>query len=782
MGMASSPINLRHGQLGPVILILLVLLVQLSWAQPAPAATKNYVDQTLGYSLALPESWVVKVKPGSGGRSLVFSGAKGTKDYASTISLQIIPAGSYANLAKVAEDLTRQWSHLQGYRLLSRQSGRLASRPGLRLVAEYQPTAGGSIYRQEQFVCQGGNDWYLLAYTAPVRIFQKFHGYMANALESFTLSGAGGAPGRRPAAPAAPASRAHEEKMLAASFGPTALKQAGGPLFAPSYDNGTFQGRQVARAVASMVGTQSVVLRKLAQRQAQVLAMYDKLGGLQASQAALLQAELATLPAEVKKLFKLQAEYTLLQDAQRGAVEGALAALPAPDLVSGDLAGVQSLAALQAGLSDQQALILRQNQDVWSAGMLLYQNLGKESSGLPAHLRLRLAQLNRKQQKAALELIDAVGAMNGCMANLIMVLDLWAEFQLQVGRAYAQDLSNALPSLRAQAQRLRAADPHHPALAVIQATIKALDITQQNLKLSSQSSAASLDLWQYLGDLAVPPAHAGAWDFTKRFAENSYYAGRIAITATLNVPRLAAQGVGHAAERLGQELSYGSIKTLNVTSDPEAILPSADEIIKRNPQLAPDRYKLIVALRKIKKRHKVESTQDYLKLKKATIDANVAEYRSKKYGARALGGAVKSIDKLKDGVETGAEGATQDFVRSVGGDFAGDTVGYVAGKVNGFVAGVAFGVVADIPKSVAVLLNPKATWSEQAKASFDLAGSMGGGGDRHGQDRPGRGRQGFAQDDQAGQGRGQAGGAHDTPRHQGGGHDQQGADPLAQEG
>lgn len=712
----------------PAVLAALLLVFSLpliSRADPAAPAGRNYADRVLGYSLTIPGHWVVQVKPGSGGRSLVFSGAKGTSEYASTISLQVITSGSYANMEQLAKELTAQWGRMPGYRLLSRQQGSLAGRPASRLVAEYQPSGGGAPYRQEQFICQGVRDWYLLAYTAPVRIYETYHHYMDRALTSFTLGGAPPAPGNGARAAAPPPSKAYKEKMLAATFGPAVLKQAGGPLYAPSYDNGTYQGRQVARAVASMVGTQSSVLRRLARRQAEVLSVYGRLGKVQAAQAALLEAELPALPAGVKRLFKLQAEYALLQAAQRGAVEGALAALPAPEAVSGDLAGVQALAALQTGLGDQQALILRQNQEVWSAGMRLYEDLGRESSGLPAYLRLRLAQFNRRQQETAVELIAAVDNMNGAMANLVMVLDLWGEFQQRVGAAYARDLGNALPGLRADAKRLRRADPNHPALAVIDNTIAALDRTRRNLAAQTRS-AGGRGLWRLLADAAVPPAQAGAWDFTKLFLENTYYAGRIAVTATLNVPRLAAMGLGNSAERLGQELSYGSIKLLNVTSDPDDILPSADEIIKRHPELAGKRDQLAAALKKIKKQHKVNDVNGYLTLKKAAIDANVAEYRSKNYGARALTGAADFIDGLKEGVEKGAEGATQNLVRGIAGDFAGDTLGWAAGKVNGFVAGVTFGVVADIPRGVTVLINPTSSWADKGKASFDLVGAMGG--------------------------------------------------------
>ncbi len=719
----SSARDLNNRRLALATCLTVLFALALLAGAPSPArAAKIYADRGLGYSLELPAHWSVQVKAGSEGRSLVFSGAKGTTEYATTISLQVLPRGNYPGLAAVAADLIGQWQSLPGYKLLSRQKGKLAGRPALRLLVEYRPPGGGQPFRQEQFVCQGARDYFLLAYTAPLTLFKRYRPHLAKALDSFALTGG---PQRRTEKPAPTASPAYQEKMLAVTYGPAVVKQAGGPLYAPSYDNGTFQGGQVAAAVRSMVGSQSRVLVELAKRQAAVLAAYGRLEEIQAGQAALLQAELASLPAEVKKLFKLQTEYAILQRAQRGAVEGALAALPAPELVSDDLAGVQALAALQVGLSDQQALILRQNDRVWSTGMRLYQNLGKESSGLPAHTRLKLAQLNRRQQKAALELVAAVEAMNGKMANLVMVLDLWDRFQLEVGRAYARDLASALPRLEAEADKLARARPDDPGLLVIAETIDALDSLRQDLAMRPLASLPAR-LWRYLGDLAVPPAHAGAWDFTKRFAQNAYYAGRIGITATLNVPRLAAQGLGHSAERLGQELSYGSIDKLNVTSNPDKILPSAEEIIKHNPKMAKHRAKLVEALKKIKKRHKVENAQGYVELKKATIDSNVAEYRSNQYGAKALNRAVKGIDDLKAGVEKGAETLTQDMVGGAAGPLAGKTLGWAAGKVNGFAAGIAYGVVADIPKSVAVLINPKSTWADHGKAYYDLAGSMGG--------------------------------------------------------
>ncbi|MBU4572983.1 MAG: DUF1795 domain-containing protein, partial [Proteobacteria bacterium] len=352
---------MRRPSLGFACLLILMCL-GLSSAGAAQVSYRVQQDQNLSYSLELPAHW--SVQPGSNSRSLVFSGPKGGPEYRTTLTLQVVDVAAFPGLTAVARELTSQWSRLSGYRLLSQEKGSLAGQDALRLLASFN-NAQGETFRREQFICRKGPYYYLLAYTAPELRFSGGMPYRNRALASLRFL-------------SSQEERERDERLSVAAYGPALLNQLAGPLYSPAFANGTPQGEQVAQVHGRLVAELARAATDQAAAQKPVLAAWERLGELQTRQMALLEEQAAASPqgqawwARLKPLYKLQLNYSLTQSAQRGMVEGALAGQSKPEVVSQSLASVQMLAGLQLAVSDQQALILRGNQEVWTQSLALW--------------------------------------------------------------------------------------------------------------------------------------------------------------------------------------------------------------------------------------------------------------------------------------------------------------------------------------------------------------------------------------------------------------------------
>jgi hypothetical protein len=172
------------------------LLSMLGLAQTTRAANTAYhafSSPKLGYRLELPAHWVAEPK----GQVVLFSGKKGTPEYRTTISIQVVRLQAYPSLEALAADYLGQWSRKPGYRLLAQREGKLDGQPGLLLVARYQ--LQGEMFQQEQVVVKRIPYYYLIGYTAPQKLFKRGQPHMSRALASFKflpLGGQGAAPPR----------------------------------------------------------------------------------------------------------------------------------------------------------------------------------------------------------------------------------------------------------------------------------------------------------------------------------------------------------------------------------------------------------------------------------------------------------------------------------------------------------------------------------------------------------------------------------------------------------
>ncbi len=701
--------------LGFAALLVLVIL----GLAPAGAAAQDYrlhQDRKLAYSLEVPANWTVQAQPGSQGRSLVFSGPAGGPQARVALALQVVDAQAFSGTDAVARELEAQWSRLAGYRLLSKETGSLAGESALRLLADFQGNQG-EVFRREQFICRHGSYYYLLAYTAPLGVFARGQAPRHRALASLNFLTAEEAQQR-------------QERLSVAAYGPALLTQLSGPLYSPAFANGTPQGQEVARAHNQLLAELARSLAGQAASHKPVLAVLERLGQLQTRQMALLESQVAASPAarswweRLKPLYKLQLNYALVQSGQRGMVEGALAGQSQPAEASQSLAGVQMLASLQLAVSDQQALILRENQEVWAASLNLWDQVSGDQS-LPADFRLRLAQLNQEQRGLAVQLGQATFTANGELAHTVLVIRALELFSQEVTRTYGAAVAAAIPGLRAQAAQLAQARPGDPAAAAVTAILDNLERTAAQIRTALAPPPPGLG--QRLAEAMVSPAQAGVVQFAKDFSYNLLVEAPLAAArATANAGRFVASGMETSTRQVTNYLSYATYSPLRVTSNPQKLVGSAEEIIKQNPAMAKHRELLNQRLAQMAQGHAANDLQGYMQLKKQTVDAAVAEYARGEYGVRALRTGVAYLDQVKSmKVEPAAKWVADKVTTGILGNQVGGALSPAAQGTASLLAGTAYKVVADLPKNVMVLMNPQTSYAEKGQATYELAGSVG---------------------------------------------------------
>lgn len=686
---------------------------------PIGAAAQGYrthQDANLAYSLEVPAHWTAQAQPGAQGRSLVFAGPQGGPGSRIALALQVVDAKAFPGLEAVARELEAQWSRLAGYRLLAQERGSLAGEGALRLLADFNGNQG-EVFRREQFICRHGPYYYLLAYTAPKGLFAQGQAHRDRALASLRFLD-----------PAQEQQR--QESLNVAAYGPALLNQLAGPLYSPSFANGTPQGQEVAEVHNRLIAELARSLGGQAASQKPVLTLLGRMGDLQTRQMTLLESQGAASPpaqawwARLKPLYRLQLNYALTQAAQRGMVEGALAGQAPPEKASQSLASVQMLAGLQLAVSDQQALILRENQEVWAAALTLWDQMSGDSA-LPADFRLRLAQLNQEQRELAIQLGQATLTANGELAHTVLVLRALELFSREVTRAYGAAVREAIPRLRAQAAQLAQARPGDPAVQAVTAILDNLERTGEQIKTALAPPPPGLS--QRLAEAMAPPAWAGAWQFTKDFSYNLLIEAPLAAArATANAGRFVASGVEISTKQVTNYLSYATYSPLRVTTDPQKLVGSTEVIIKKDPAMAKHRELLNQRLAQMAQGHQANDLQGYMQLKKQTVDAAVAEYARGEYGVRALKTGVEYIDQVKTmKVQPAAKWVAERVTTGILGNQVGGALSPAAQGTASLLAGTAYKVVADLPKNVMVLMNPQTSYAEKGQATYELAGNVG---------------------------------------------------------
>lgn len=222
------------------------------------------------------------------------------------------------------------------------------------------------------------------------------------------------------------------------------------------------------------------------------------------------------------------------------------------------------------------------------------------------------------------------------------------------------------------------------------------------------------------------PAWAGALQFAQDFGENLLWSVALAGKATANAGRFVASGLETSTKQVTNYLSFAAYSPLKVTSNPQKLVGSVDEIIKSNPKMAKHRQVIEARLTAMARGHAASDLQGYLQLKKQTTDAAVAEYAKGQYGVRALKTGVEYLDQVKTmKVEPAAKWVADRVTKGLLGNQVGGYLSPLAQGAASLLAGTAYKVVADLPKNVMVIINPQTSYAEKTQATYELVGSLG---------------------------------------------------------
>jgi len=151
--------------------------------KPLDSALKylEYNNTKYKFKALLPSTWESEVK----GNAIVFSEAKNTEQFSTTINFQIIQRTSETTLEGQAQKIRDQWENMKNFKLLSQETGELAGKPAIRMSGSFTAASVNKIYSQEQVIIEHTNYYYYIAYTAPESLFSKYRYIMKKTVESF---------------------------------------------------------------------------------------------------------------------------------------------------------------------------------------------------------------------------------------------------------------------------------------------------------------------------------------------------------------------------------------------------------------------------------------------------------------------------------------------------------------------------------------------------------------------------------------------------------------------
>lgn len=155
--------------------------------EPAPAGTGTmqydlYRNPKFGFAAELPAHWESSVR----NNAHLFSGAKGTDQYDTTVNFQFITKGS-ATIRNQADDILNQWKTMDDFDLDDIRQGQLDGHDMLFMVARFR-VSGGALFRQKQVIIDRAPYYYMIAYTAPAELYPKYEYVMAHLLETFRFT------------------------------------------------------------------------------------------------------------------------------------------------------------------------------------------------------------------------------------------------------------------------------------------------------------------------------------------------------------------------------------------------------------------------------------------------------------------------------------------------------------------------------------------------------------------------------------------------------------------
>lgn len=152
-------------------------------AGPPGLKYDRYVNPKFGFIAELPAHWESKVKD----NTHLFSGAKGTEEYDTTVTFQIITRTSGSTIKSESEEIQSQWKRMNGFKLDKTDQGNMSGKPALYMVASYD-SQGGLKFQQFQAIIERSPYYYLIGYTAPKPLFRKYYFVINHLISTFKFT------------------------------------------------------------------------------------------------------------------------------------------------------------------------------------------------------------------------------------------------------------------------------------------------------------------------------------------------------------------------------------------------------------------------------------------------------------------------------------------------------------------------------------------------------------------------------------------------------------------
>ncbi len=162
-------------------------------SQPAatrPAPMKRLRDETFGTTLELPSAWTYRV---NASKDYVLEGPKGTDTFELSVILQFVTKAANPGSSAVAQAqrLAEQIARAPNGAIKTRETLTMGGQEAPYFVATYTAANAAGVatpFAHTQIVLDHGAYYYLVSYSGPVPIYQKYLGVFQNMVQTFQFT------------------------------------------------------------------------------------------------------------------------------------------------------------------------------------------------------------------------------------------------------------------------------------------------------------------------------------------------------------------------------------------------------------------------------------------------------------------------------------------------------------------------------------------------------------------------------------------------------------------
>lgn len=159
-------------------------------AGQAQFATKQFRDDTFGIAMELPDTWTYRLTPK---KDYLFEGPKGTEAYELSVIVQFVTkaANPGSSAAAQLEKLAGELRGAPDGAIKARDSVSIGGVDAPYITATYtaQNASGQAVpFAHTQLVADHGEYYYLISYSGPTPIYQKFLPVFQHLVESFRFT------------------------------------------------------------------------------------------------------------------------------------------------------------------------------------------------------------------------------------------------------------------------------------------------------------------------------------------------------------------------------------------------------------------------------------------------------------------------------------------------------------------------------------------------------------------------------------------------------------------